>query len=315
MSTSNTMSTAPMRRPHRGLRRTGGRAPRALAGRRCTLRRRPALRELAAGQQRGARQGPTRRPARGSPPGGAATSAAVVTVHVHHPVTLSGRAEDTTAPRGLGRTGRRSGSEQLLALEDAQLLDVQLDVHAVGVAEVDAVVDAALRADVLDARGLQLHLRRVEIGLRGGQREVLHAADRLLEIRVVVAGEVEEAEQVAVADVEEEVAGPLVVAVLDQLHQGEPEDVLVEADGLLDVLRDQREVVDAAHGARRTLGERVQVGVLELLAAGADGVELGSFRLRHGPHPAAGAGARQGVDRGPRRTGSSVSPRSTTPSP
>jgi hypothetical protein len=67
---------------------------------------------------------------------------------------------------------------------------------------------------------------------------VLDAADGLGERRVVVAREVEEAEQVAVADVEEEVAGAGIVAVLDQLDQREPEELLVEADRLLDVAAD-----------------------------------------------------------------------------
>ena len=80
-----------------------------------------------------------------------------------------------------------------------------------------------------------------------GQREVLHAADGLREVRVVVPGEVEEAEQVPVADVEEEVARAGVVAVLHQLDQREAEQPLVELDGLLHVTADQREVVHPAH--------------------------------------------------------------------
>src|SRR3712207_9473972 len=68
---------------------------------------------------------------------------------------------------------------------------------------------------------------------RGRQGEVLDRADRLLERAVLVTGEVEEPEQVPVADVEEEVAGPGVVAVLHQLDEREAEGVLVEANGLL----------------------------------------------------------------------------------
>ena len=69
----------------------------------------------------------------------------------------------------------------------------------------------------------------------------------------VQAGEVEEGQQVAVADVEEEVRGAGVVAVLDQLGQREAEHVLVEADRPLDVAADQRGVVQAAGGRRRPL--------------------------------------------------------------
>ena len=91
-------------------------------------------------------------------------------------------------------------------------------------------------------------------------REVLHRSDRLLERRVMMAGEVEEAQEVAVADVEEEVAGAGVVAVLDQLGEREAEEVLVELDGPLDVAGDQRGVVDAAPVGRRSLRGRMVSG-------------------------------------------------------
>src|ERR1017187_5001517 len=74
---------------------------------------------------------------------------------------------------------------------------------------------------------------------------MLHAADGLGERRMIVAGKVEEAEQIVIPDVEEEVAGAGVVAVLDQFHQRETEEFLVEADGLLGVLADQGEGMDA----------------------------------------------------------------------
>ena len=111
---------------------------------------------------------------------------------------------------------------------------------------------------------------------------MLYGADRLAEVRVVVTGEIEEAEQVAVADVEEEVARPGVVPVLHELHEGETQRLLVEPDGLLDVAADQREVVDAAGGRRRTLPCGAKVGVPERGAAFADGLELRPFRLWHG---------------------------------
>ena len=64
----------------------------------------------------------------------------------------------------------------------------------------------------------------------------MHRAQDLGVRAQVETGEVEEGEQVAVADVEEEVRRALVVAVLEQLGQGEPEQVLVEADRPLDVV-------------------------------------------------------------------------------
>ena len=99
----------------------------------------------------------------------------------------------------------------------------------------------------------------VELLGRHRDRHVLQRADRLLVRLVLVAGEVEEAEQVAVAEVEEEVARAGVVAVLDQLDEREAEEVLVEADRLLDVLADERGVVDAARGRRRPVARRAQV--------------------------------------------------------
>ena len=107
---------------------------------------------------------------------------------------------------------------------------------------------------------------RGELLVRGGQREVLHRTDGLGEVGVVVAGEVEEAQQVPVADVEEEVAGPGVVAVLHQLDQREPEQVLVEPDRLLDVAADQREVVHPAHRGGRA-GTRARCRYFSLRAA------------------------------------------------
>jgi len=83
---------------------------------------------------------------------------------------------------------------------------------------------------------------------------VLHGPDRLHERRQVVAGEIEEPEQVVVADVEEEVIRPRVVAVLHELNQREAEELLVELDGLLGVLADQRQVVDPLNGGQRPLG-------------------------------------------------------------
>ena len=95
-------------------------------------------------------------------------------------------------------------------------------------------------------------------------------------VRQFVAGEVEEAEQVVVADVEEEVARAGVVAVLDQFDEREAEEVLVEPDGLLDVLADERGVVHAARAARLASLEGVQVLLAQLVRVRPDG-----GRVRH----------------------------------
>jgi iron complex transport system ATP-binding protein len=79
-----------------------------------------------------------------------------------------------------------------------------------------------------------------------GDRDVLHAAEAFGCGFEAKAREVKEPEQGVVAQVEEEVGRPRVVAVLDQLDQRKPEQALVERDGLLDVAADQRGVMDAA---------------------------------------------------------------------
>jgi len=75
---------------------------------------------------------------------------------------------------------------------------------------------------------------------------VVQPAEHLRVRADVESREVEEGEQVAVADVEEEVRRAGIVAVLDQLGEGEAEDVLVEAHRPLDVVREERDVVHAA---------------------------------------------------------------------
>src|SRR5262249_59975990 len=110
------------------------------------------------------------------------------------------------------------------------------------------------------------------------------------------AGEVEEPEDVVVADVEEEVAGARVIPVLHQFHQREAEKLLVELDRLLDVLADQGEMVHALHGGGRPLTTAAQVLLAQLLPARPDLLELFALRLWHGSPPcviAAGVMVRQ----------------------
>src|SRR3712207_9555106 len=70
---------------------------------------------------------------------------------------------------------------------------------------------------------------------------------------MLVSGVVEEGQEVPAADVEEEVAGALVVTVLEDLDEREAEKAVVEVDGALDVGADQRHVVDAVPDRRRPL--------------------------------------------------------------
>src|SRR5690349_24472319 len=182
-------------------------------------------------------------------------------------------------------------SGERYAIEDADFLLIQLDPDTVGVADVKTVLNAPVRPEVLQPGLVEPGPGGRELFGAHRDRDVLHAADGLAERRVVVSGKVEEAEQVAVADVEEEVAGSGVVAVLHQLDQREADQFLVEADGLLDVSADQRRMVEAASGRRRPVGRLVQILVTELRTALADGGELLAFGLWHRPAlPSTGQG-------------------------
>jgi len=104
-------------------------------------------------------------------------------------------------------------------------------------AAVGATTAATLgRVDLVPARqSAEGLLDEFPMADAGGRVVVVQSAEDLLVWPDVQSGEVEEGDQVAVADVEEEVRRPGVVAVLDQLGQRELEQALIEPDGLLDV--------------------------------------------------------------------------------
>src|SRR3954454_18643813 len=149
-------------------------------------------------------------------------------------------------------------SEDVVAIHLAERVGDQLDAGAVGVAEVDR--DAAVH-HVLDS-GVGEPVDQLLPALRvDADGHVVQPAEHLGVGADVQAGEVEEGQQIAVADVEEEVRGAGVVAVLDQLGQREAQHVLVEADCPLDVATDQRGVVQTAGGRRRPLARGLEVRV------------------------------------------------------
>src|SRR4051794_6777100 len=159
-------------------------------------------------------------------------------------------------------------SEDVVAVHLAERVGDELDAGAVGIAEVDR--DAAVH-DVLDV-GVGESLHQLAPALRlDADGYVVQPAEDLGVGADVEAGEVEEGQQVAVADVEEEVRGPGVVPVLDQLGEREAEHVLVEADCPLDVAADQRGVVQAARGRLRTLAGRLEVRGADACARGFQG--------------------------------------------
>src|SRR3954454_9827601 len=159
-------------------------------------------------------------------------------------------------------------SEDVVAVHLAQRVGDQLDAGAVGVAEVhrDAAVHLMLDAGI----GEPLHQLIPPFGV-DADGHVVQPAEYLGVGADVQAGEVEEGQQIAVADVEEEVRGARVVPVLDQLGQREAQHVLVEADCPLDVAADQRGVVQAARSRLRTLAGRLQVRGADACARGFQG--------------------------------------------
>src|SRR5258707_3621025 len=90
-----------------------------------------------------------------------------------------------------------------------------------------------------------------------GDGDVMQAAEQRGVRAEIQTGEGEDREQVPVPDVEEEVAGALVVPVLDYLGQRELQDALVEPDRALNVRAEQGGVVDAAGTADRPAGGQV----------------------------------------------------------
>src|SRR5262249_61617967 len=82
-----------------------------------------------------------------------------------------------------------------------------------------------------------------------------------------------------------EVAGARVVPVLHQFHQREAEKLLVELDGLLDVLADQGEMVHALHSGGRPLTAAAQVFLAQFLPARPDLLEFLALRRWHRSPP------------------------------
>src|SRR6267378_4973289 len=70
-------------------------------------------------------------------------------------------------------------SSQGLPVHDPQRLGDQLDLYAIRVLEVDRRRDAAVRAQIRDALGLEPRFDALEIGRVGGDGDVLDTANAL----------------------------------------------------------------------------------------------------------------------------------------
>src|SRR5207244_4792888 len=125
-----------------------------------------------------------------------------------------------------------------------------------GILEVHRLPDALIRPEIRHPRLVEPGPQLLPPVARNGDRNVLDGADRLDAGLQAQPGEVEEAEQRLVAEVKEEVRRPLVVPVLDQLHQRKLEQVLIELDRALNVGTYQRSVMDASPRSRLTFRGR-----------------------------------------------------------
>src|SRR5262249_44313926 len=142
-------------------------------------------------------------------------------------------------------------------------------------------LDAAIRAEIVHAGFVELLLRGVKLGRGDRDGQVLDTANGLHPGGVLVPWEIEEAEQVVVADVEEEVIGALVIAVLNQFDERAAEELLVELDRLLRVAADQRQVMYSLDGRRRPVIPWPQVLVAQFSPTRTHPLEFLTFWLWH----------------------------------
>jgi ADP-ribosylglycohydrolase len=154
----------------------------------------------------------------------------------------------------------------------AKRVGQELQAGPVRVLEVDR---RPARDAVRHAGGVELAAQVLPLLLGDRDRDVVQVPQGLPVRLEVKAGEVEEREQVPVADVEEEVVRPLVVPVAEDLGQRELQQPLVELDRLLDVGADERRMVDAARRRRRVAWREVL-----RLQPGALGLDRGDVDLR-----------------------------------
>src|SRR5258708_3178662 len=192
---------------------------------------------------------------------------------------VAGSEKATEVPPGISREGRAR------AALPTRLGDKTGWATREGVGEVRGGSHARVGAQVPHAGRLQLLPGRLELVRGDRDRQVLHPADGLGERRMIVAREVEEPEQVAVPDVEEEVVGAGVVAVLHELHQREAEELLIEPDSLLGVPADPGEAMHAPNGGRRPLSSRMQGARPKPLPAATGSLELATVLWGHRPRP------------------------------
>jgi V8-like Glu-specific endopeptidase len=146
------------------------------------------------------------------------------------------------------------GLHDLGAVHFAERVGEQFKPGAVGVLEVDR---GLARDVVFHSRGVELALQVIPLVLGHRDRYVVEVPERLPVRPQVKTGEVEERQQVSVADVEEEVARPRIVPVAEDLGQRELQQSLVELDRLLDIGADERGVVDTARRGSRAARRNV----------------------------------------------------------
>src|SRR6266487_2101600 len=181
-----------------------------------------------------------------------------------------------------------AGSAHQAAVHLAEGVGEQLEASAVRVPEVQRRAADVLVCDAGLVEPAPQALPGLGVDADG---DVVQPAEHLGVGAEVQPWEVEEGEEVAVADVEEEVVGASVVTVLEDVGERELEHPLVEPDGPLDVRGEQGDVVHAPGGRRRPPLARLEVGRAEALALGLDRLQVdaagfGHWRLlSHGTAP------------------------------
>ena len=125
----------------------------------------------------------------------------------------------------------------------------QFETFTVGPGEVDR---GAAHDEGLDPRRLQLGDEPGPLFGRDRDGDVMKAPEDLAVLPEVEPGEIEVRQVIAVTDIEEEVGRAPVVPILEELGEGELEEVLVEVDSPFDIAREQGEVMKTPGRRGRT---------------------------------------------------------------
>src|SRR5262245_15264813 len=138
--------------------------------------------------------------------------------------------------------------EDALAVHLAEGITEQLQSCAIGITEVERPANLLIRYP----SGIKLRFDPFPLLWLHGERQVMQPSEDLL-IRIQVQPwKVEEGNGIAVSNIEEKVCRPLVIAILEDVGQGEFQKVLIKLDGPLYIRTEQGNMVHHAGGRRST---------------------------------------------------------------